>query len=222
MSTATASTATLRPLEETIRDKYLKMGLLRRILLKEERYENYSVDELFSLYSTWHLTTQTHQYNQYNQYNTLYAFMNDHPKEFYPLSPDQLIEREERIEQHNLRKQVNTFRRFVRERARAESQEMYDKYEQMYRTRDGLVLQHSQALDMVDRLTIPQIIRLGFTRNFPIDFYYLRWIVEWDKFSALDLQMEPETENDRYEQNSEWFLNHIDSEESDDEESDDE
>ena len=76
---------------------------------------------------------------------------------------------------------------------------MYDRYEQMYRAtlRNASVLHHYQAFDLMDRLTIPQILKMGFTCNhFPIDFYYLRWIVEWDKFTALDLQIEPEQECD--------------------------
>lgn len=83
----------VRPMDQ--KDVEEKLTLLRTILCKEKRYNMYQDDELFALYSNWHLTFIPQ--GQSNRYLTLHSFVEAHPETFWTMT----VEEQERSMEWN-------------------------------------------------------------------------------------------------------------------------
>lgn len=84
----------IRPIEATPREKEEKMDLVRSILRKETRYSQYDTDQLFDMFSAWHLTWQPPAKG--NRYITMKAFVDAHPDMFWMVSQEE--QRQQMIE----------------------------------------------------------------------------------------------------------------------------
>jgi hypothetical protein len=185
----------IKPLEEPAYKKYQKMEHVRDILLKEKRYENYSMEDIYSMYSTWVLTYIPK--NKSNRYIQISTFVNDHPEKFYQLSPEQLVEREGRIERLSLRSDVAEFRIF---RNRGEALPPLCPHQFGWMTEQCRIIGEERRLlspesaDVILRyVSVPRLFEMGLTReNFPINYRYNKFIANWDRLSAVSLQMEKE------------------------------